>query len=124
LYNLSTTDSLGEWRKREAIQLTNKVQKDFESLQNPKNCDDQRKIICDLNKACGFGCQVHHVMFCFITSYFNNRTMILESGNWRYNSRGFEAYFKPLSETCKSSKDIIVDWSGKLLFILVGHSKN
>ena len=46
---MSTADHLGEWRKQEAIKLTNRVQNRFKELQNPTNCNDQKKIICDLN---------------------------------------------------------------------------
>ena len=56
---------------------------------------------------------MHHVMYCFIEAYFQNRTMILESSDWRYDSRGFEAYFLPLSETCsKNSYSDAVNWNG------------
>lgn len=37
--------------------------------------------------------------------------MILESNNWRYNSKGFEAYFKPISETCTRTSENIADWN-------------
>ncbi len=87
------------------------------SLQNPADCSKAKKIVCDLNKACGFGCQMHHVMYCFITSFFLNRTMILESAGWRYNSAGHTAYFKPISDTCASltESDKPVGWNGKSL---------
>jgi glycoprotein 6-alpha-L-fucosyltransferase len=83
-------------------------------LQNPSDCDKAKKIVCDLNKACGFGCQMHHVMYCFITSFFLNRTLILESSGWRYNSAGATAYFKPMSDSCTSvsSTDKVVGWNG------------
>lgn len=88
-------------------------------MQNPKNCDKAKKIICDLNKSCGFGCQMHHVMYCFITAYSTNRTMILESKQWRYNIKGFEAYFQPLSETCNSYNGLAVNWNGWFLFYFI-----
>lgn len=110
--NLSISDNLEEWRKIESDSLAFKVQSHFHSLQNPDNCSKQKKAICNLNKSCGFGCQMHHVMYCFITSYFLNRTLILDSTGWRYDSNGFEAYFKPLSEKCTKINQNAEDWNG------------
>lgn len=28
-------------------------------LQNPSDCSKARKLVCSLNKGCGFGCQVN-----------------------------------------------------------------
>ncbi len=112
---MSITDNLGKWRESEATRLANKVQQRFNQLQNPADCDASKKILCDLNKACGYGCQIHHVMYCFITAYFTNRTMILQSSSWRYNNMGFTAYFEPLSSKCLSldKNEKIVDWNCK-----------
>lgn len=111
-YNLSTTSSyIGDWRYERSRILAKKVQEKFTKLQNPTDCKNSKKIVCDLNKACGFGCQMHHVMYCFITSYFTGRTMILESNQWRYNPDGYEAYFKPVSDTCKTSNEKTVNWN-------------
>jgi glycoprotein 6-alpha-L-fucosyltransferase len=86
-------------------------------MQNPNDCSNARTLICDLNKACGFGCQMHHVMYCFIEAYFQNRTMILESNDWRYDSRGYESYFLPVSETCAKTKfQDVVPWNGLFYF--------
>ena len=109
---------MGDWRKQASLDLSEKVQKRFHELQNPSNCESAPKILCDMNKACGFGCQVHHVMYCFITAYFNNRTMILDSNNWRYNPKGFEAYFKPLSDSCTHTSDNVADWNGNNSFLI------
>ena len=113
LHNLSTSDSLGEWRKTKSFTLGKKIQKRFHDLQNPSNCLETKKIVCDMNKACGYGCQMHHAMYCFITAYFTNRTMILESNSWRYNVQGLTAYFKPISNTCTSYEGDAANWNGK-----------
>ena len=112
LHNLSLSDKMGEWRQSESMKLGIEVQEKFKRLQNPSNCEASKKIICDLNKACGFGCQIHHIMYCFIVSFFTNRVMILESNGWRYNSAGYEAYFEPLSQTCTKTDDKAVQWNG------------
>ncbi len=118
LYNLSISNNYGEWRRNEASSLAERVQQRFMELQNPSDCASKKKIICDLGKACGYGCQIHHVMYCFITAFYTNRTMILLSEGWRYNTKGFGAYFKPVSETCQHFEDDgnAVEWNGLPLF--------
>lgn len=107
----------GKWRLQRSKELSAKVQKSFHDLQNPSDCSKAKTLICDLNKSCGFGCQMHHVMYCFIESFFQNRTMILESHDWRYDSTGgYEAYFLPVTETCaRESHSDAVSWNGRFL---------
>jgi hypothetical protein len=69
-------------------------------FQNPKDCSKAKKLVCNINKGCGYGCQLHHLTYCFIIAYGTQRTFILESRGWRYSSEGWEKYFLPLSETC------------------------
>ena len=110
----SLSSHQNDWRLRKSQELSLKIQKHFHDLQNPRNCSNAKTLICDINKSCGFGCQMHHVMYCFIESFFQNRTMILESINWSYDSRGFETYFLPLSETCSGeSFPNAYNWNGK-----------
>lgn len=111
---LSNADDLSVWRQDVSKQLTKKVQSKIEKLQNPSDCAKAKKIICDLNKACGFGCQMHHVLYCFITSYSTERTLVIESSHWRYNPKGYEAYFKPVSDTCVKSSSKAATWGGEL----------
>lgn len=113
MHNLSTSDILGEWRRAEAQSLSMKIQQEFHLLQNPSDCEERKKVVCDLNKSCGYGCQMHHLMYCFITSYFLNRTLLLDSSGWRYNPNGYGEYFKPLSEKCTKIKHYGVPWKGK-----------
>lgn len=113
MFNLSNQQS--EWRKRESLELGKRVQDKIKRLQNPSNCEQSKKIYCDLALNCGFGCQIHHLTFCMITAWHTNRTLILNSNSWKYNPRGFEAYFKPISETCKSTNDKLINWASKLI---------
>ena len=103
LDELSNVDGYDAWREKESKELSDLVQKRLYTLQNPKNCTTSRKLLCNLNKLCGLGCQLHHVVYCFITAYATERILILDSRRWRYNSYqtdGFEEVFKPLSDTC------------------------
>ncbi len=88
------------WKKNfsaEAILLMNKR---LDYLQNPSDCKLAKKLVCKVAKSCGFGCQMHHVSYCFIMAYATQRTLILDSSNWRYSSKGWNAVFQPISSTC------------------------
>jgi len=103
-------------RDKLADELSNIVQKRLYNLQHPENCDSARKLVCSLNKGCGYGCQMHHILYCFIVAYSTKRTMIIDSHGWRYSSRGWEAYFQPISNSCVTSPHG-VEWS-------LNHEKN
>ncbi|KAG0718343.1 Alpha-(1,6)-fucosyltransferase [Chionoecetes opilio] len=97
---LSKLDGLGTWREQEAADLSSLVQRRLHDLQNPPDCSKARKLVCNLNKGCGYGCQIHHVVYCFIVAYGTKRTLILKSRGWRYNKAGWEDVFQPLSQSC------------------------
>lgn len=103
LERLRETDGFERWRRKESQDLTDLVQKRLHHLQNPQDCSTARKLVCRLNKGCGWGCQLHHVVYCFIMAYATERTMILKSKGWRYHKGGWEEVFKPISDTCLDS---------------------
>ncbi|KAF2977250.1 hypothetical protein EK904_008036, partial [Melospiza melodia maxima] len=114
LYYLSQTDGAGDWREKEAKDLTDLVQRRITYLQNPKDCSKAKKLVCNINKGCGYGCQLHHVVYCFMIAYGTQRTLILESQNWRYATGGWETVFRPVSETCTDRAGATTGhWSGK-----------
>jgi len=107
-------DGYEAWRAQEAADLSDLVQTRLTHLQNPDDCGAARKLVCNLNKGCGYGCQIHHAVYCFITAYGTQRTLVLNSKGWRYNKKGYQEVFQPVSETCdagdySSSK---VSWPG------------
>ncbi|XP_063364778.1 alpha-(1,6)-fucosyltransferase [Cydia amplana] len=109
---LPELDGYHEWRKTEAANVSDLIQRRLYHLQNPPDCKDARKVICNLNKGCGFGCQLHHIVYCLIFAYATERTLILNSKGWRYNNKGWEYVFHPISDTCTSSyDDPVVQWS-------------
>lgn len=115
LYYLSQTDGAGDWREKEAKDLTELVQRRITYLQNPKDCSKARKLVCNINKGCGYGCQLHHVVYCFMIAYGTQRTLILESQNWRYATGGWETVFRPVSETCTDRSGLSTGhWSGEV----------
>jgi len=113
LDQLKENDGYEEWREREARDLSQLVQDRLTSLQNPDDCGSARKLLCNLNKGCGFGCQIHHAVYCFITAYGTQRTMILNSKNWRYNKKGYQEVYLPLSDSCTDTGGAShVNWPG------------
>ncbi|KAL0967593.1 hypothetical protein UPYG_G00254210 [Umbra pygmaea] len=114
LYYLSQADGVGEWREKEARDLSNLVQNRITYLQNPQDCSKARKLVCNINKGCGYGCQLHHVVYCFMIAYGTQRTLILESHNWRYATGGWETVFHPVSNSCTDRTGVSTGhWSGE-----------
>ncbi|XP_029281696.1 alpha-(1,6)-fucosyltransferase [Cottoperca gobio] len=114
LYYLSQADGVGEWRIKEAKDLSDLVQNRITYLQNPPDCSKARKLVCNINKGCGYGCQLHHVVYCFMIAYGTQRTLILESHNWRYAPGGWETVFLPVSNTCTDRSGATTGhWSGE-----------
>ena len=101
---MTANDGHDSWRASESRALSDLVQKRLRALQNPEDCSKAKKLVCKLNKGCGYGCQIHHAVYCFIVAYGTERTLILKSKGWRYNKGGFEEIFMPLSETCNDPK--------------------
>lgn len=69
---MKRNDGYESFRHNEAKSLTNLVQKRLHYIQNPPDCKKARKLVCKLNKGCGYGCQLHHVVYCFIMAYVRN----------------------------------------------------
>ena len=110
--NLKTMDGQQDWAEKEHKFLSDLVQRRLRYLQHPKDCNTAKKLVCQLNKGCGYGCQVHHLMYCFIVAYGLERTLIVDSSGWRYSSNGWTGIFKPVSETCTSHHGHVAGWSG------------
>ena len=75
---LSETDGYNEWRKKELKDLSDIVQSQIAALQNPVNCSSAKKLVCNLNIGCAYGCQIHHAVYCLIVAYQSNRTLIFD----------------------------------------------
>ena len=99
---LRELDGMGDFRRKMHNELSNEVQERFRKLQNPKDCRKSRRLVCTLNKGCGYGCQIHHVIYCMIIAYSSNRTMVMNSVGWRYSKKGWEVSFLPVSESCRN----------------------
>ncbi|XP_045480462.1 alpha-(1,6)-fucosyltransferase isoform X3 [Harmonia axyridis] len=110
---IQEVDGYAAWRERESKNLSDLVQTRFEYLQNPSDCANAKKLVCSLNKGCGYGCQLHHVVYCFMVAYGTKRTLILKSKGWRYHKPGWEDIFQPISKNCLDpSGESTSNWPG------------
>ncbi|CAL8116615.1 unnamed protein product [Orchesella dallaii] len=97
---------------RERAELADLVQGRIKALQNPDDCAKAKKLVCTVDKKCGFGCIVHHVAYCLITGYHTNRTLILNL-KLVYDGQSWNETFLPLSSTClDGSGDSYGVWGG------------
>lgn len=101
-------------QSRTMATLQSMVQKRIREVQNPTDCSKAKKLVCNLSKGCGFGCQLHHITYCFMIAIGTGRTFILESNNWKYAPEGWESVFLPLSETCNQYEGRVSPWKGEL----------
>ncbi|CDW52701.1 alpha (1,6) fucosyltransferase [Trichuris trichiura] len=90
---------------RKLHQLSKVVQNQLYDLQHPLSCEKARRLICSLDKPCGFACQVHHVTYCLQVAYYTNRTMVLNDNSWSYSSHGWTSVFQPVSNSCRYNYD-------------------
>lgn len=109
---LTEVDGYADWRLKEAVELSDLVQRRIRYLQNPKDCEKSKKLLCNLNKGCGYGCQLHHAVYCLLVAYGTQRTLILKSKGWRYNRAGWEQVFRPVSDTCTDFTGHVHNWPG------------
>lgn len=111
--DLKTINGQHEWLEKEHNLLSDIVQKRLHFLQHPKDCNSAKKLVCQLNKGCGYGCQMHHLIYCFIVAYGFERTLVIDSSGWRYSPKGWKGVFKPVSETCTTYHGSLSPWSGE-----------
>ncbi len=94
---MSLDKTLFCWRQSKLSALSNEIQMKLENLQHPKNCKQIKTLYCKMESICGFGCQIHHIMYCILIAFLSNRTLMLNSTEWSYNKKGLDEYFKPIS---------------------------
>lgn len=57
---LDKVDGYAEWRAGEAASLASEVEERLKNLQNPKDCDKAKKLVCSLNKVTFLGIGTKH----------------------------------------------------------------
>lgn len=99
---LAEVDGGRAWRDARLKELSNLMQKRLEALQNPVDCTKARKLVCNLDKDCGFGCQIHYLTYCLMIAYGTERTMVMKQSvkNPSHSSKNFLSPLLSLSESC------------------------
>jgi len=94
--------------------VTKNFQKRLYKLQNPKNCETSKRLLCTDHQKCGMGCQLHWVMYCFIAAYNTNRTLIIDKSVLNnYNEEGWNSVFEGVSGNCTSVEGgSVIEWKG------------
>lgn len=110
------------WQRSLSQEMTELMEKRLDYLQNPPDCTQAKKLVCEVAKTCGFGCQIHHVAYCFIMAYATKRTLILDSRNWRYSVNGWDVVFQPISSTCTTASGILITHTHKNLLVHTFHT--
>ncbi|KFD49892.1 hypothetical protein M514_09221 [Trichuris suis] len=103
--SLRLSSSTDRRNAKKLHELSKVVQSQLFDLQHPLNCQNARKLVCSLDKPCGFACQVHHITYCLQIAYYTNRTMILNDKSWSYSSHGWTSVFQPISNSCRDIYD-------------------
>jgi hypothetical protein len=71
--------------------------------QHADDCSQRKRLACNLNKHCGFGCQIHHLLHCLNVAVGSGRTMAIVSDDWMYSrSKGWTTLFQG---TCPASSN-------------------
>ena len=98
---LEKTDGFSGWRKKESASLTHQVQSALDRLQNPSDCKNSKKLVCHMTfGGCGFGCILHHAVYCLITALATRRVLIIPDEPWYYTNHSAINFLSPLSSSC------------------------
>ncbi|KAI0987417.1 hypothetical protein GJ496_009963 [Pomphorhynchus laevis] len=113
--NLQNVDGYDLYREKEAAKIKSLITSRFIEYQTTTS---NNVVGCKINITCGFGCQMHHVLYCATFAYNTQRRLILDTNKWSYgNKEAFSQIFKdlpkPATESIKKSIPFR-PWSGNL----------
>jgi glycoprotein 6-alpha-L-fucosyltransferase len=87
--SLRLNDGFDRLRIKESREVSDIILDKLEQLQNPPDCASANYLFCapfvkpDGVPMCGWGCMVHHAVYCFMAAYGTNRTLILDEQIFR-----------------------------------------
>lgn len=61
------------------------------------NYKNRQRLICRINKPCGFGCSMHHLARCLGLAVATRRRLLLDDSGWMYAARWLDV-FQPVHE--------------------------
>uniref|UniRef100_A0A0X3NUV4 Alpha-(1,6)-fucosyltransferase n=1 Tax=Schistocephalus solidus TaxID=70667 RepID=A0A0X3NUV4_SCHSO len=107
---LARVDGASAAKKLALQELGESLQSKLHALQHPTDCKRAKFLVMDINKRCGFGCQIHHVVHCFVLAYATNRTLLLSNSKWSYSNHGFSSVFEDFSSCRATAAGSTVVW--------------
>ncbi|KAK4469989.1 hypothetical protein MN116_007485, partial [Schistosoma mekongi] len=115
LDGIGRVDGVLESRINSLEYLSNELQKELFILQNPTNCNKAKYVVASLDRPCAFGCNAHHLMYCFQMAYATGRTLVLNPVHDGSYTRWWRKNFLPLSEKCNANNIHLASFSEKSL---------
>lgn len=112
LNSLGDIGGMKEWRQGQVDKVSAMIKQRIEKLQEPSDCSKAKRLVCDIGKGCGFGCQIHHVFYCMATAFGTGRTFIMQGNSWSYSRSGWNGVFLPTSQKCESYGTGFSMWRG------------
>ncbi|CAH8489603.1 unnamed protein product [Schistosoma turkestanicum] len=97
---IGRVDGMLESRIKYLDYLSTELQNELFKLQNPPNCKEAKYVVASLERPCAFGCNAHHLMYCFQMAYATGRTLLLDPKDGQSYSQWWIKNFLPLSEKC------------------------
>ena len=107
---LITMDGIKEIKDQLAIDLSKKIQRRIYKLQNPSHCYSAKKVVVYMNKPCGYGCQMHHLMYGMIVAYATKRTLIIPDPIVGKETQ-WNSLYKELTNCTISPTEDTAEWS-------------
>ncbi|KAI0979538.1 hypothetical protein GJ496_009538, partial [Pomphorhynchus laevis] len=112
--NLQNVDGYDLYREKEAAKIKSLITSRFIKYQTTP---DNNVVGCKINIPCGFGCQMHHVLYCATFAYNTQRRLILDTNSWSYgNKEAFLQIFKELPKPATKKSLHFRPWSGNLSY--------
>ncbi|TPP66874.1 Alpha 1 6 fucosyltransferase H [Fasciola gigantica] len=99
LDGLGRVNQLAKIRRDGLDRLARLVQRRIRMVQNPRDCSKAKFLLVSLDRPCAFGCNVHHLSYCFQLAYATNRTLVFSSDHSSY-TQWWNSSFEPLSSKC------------------------
>lgn len=105
---LGQVDNASVWRVDQLKNLTDTIQKRIHDLQYPADCKKVKKLKCDFDPLCGYGCQIQHIINCMIIAYGTKRTLLPVLDKWHYSPNGWGEFFLPITN-CSINDTLVHD---------------
>jgi hypothetical protein len=92
-------EKITDFSNKKLLNKSNEIRNKIDSLQNPVDCESAKKFFCVLVKNCGFGCQIHFILTCFLNGFYRNRTVIFKDS--KIKKKNFNRYYSTFKQFSK-----------------------